>query len=793
MGNKRKLKRKRHNNKRAKAGLRKNKTTAKKRYKSIRSIPDMIQPPNYIISESPVKNFSQEQINKLISSVATDSTQTYNNKLQELIDIIRPIEPSSLLAHFSMYFLTNSQNHYLPDAEHILHQYHIELLQALTLQVKMEERDYKRIPIPLPDEIDKIVDLLKEITSSYNLMRLKTASDSSEKEKNEYLIIEQMRNHTVAVRNWAYPIQVINIIKELFNSVEEDIYEKIGIRISSIVDMIINVQEEIVEQINDYHSKISSVISAKTIPEAIDKYLSAYPHIKSTKQDLLKLASKFPSKDSYINNVFLKHSQLFIANMFTFSLEDFIRLYPENISDVDNFELILDSLSIKFGELAEYRYDILLANPVWDQPLIKVSKNNYLLPIPSLIYEFGIKMMERVIKPYKDIHKKYINNRGYILENLIEQLFLKSFPEAKIFKGSVWKEQKTDEYENDLVIIIDSYAIVVEAKSGNINDAAKRGAIKTLTREVKELLIEPSIQANRFKSLLEKNLGSKLILKTRKGTENNIDLSNVQRVITLSVTLELFVFGSNKYELYKAGLIKEKDLIVPSMTVSDLEAVLDLLDTSSEKIHYLIRREQFEKNANYFGDEHDLLSFYLKTGFNIGDSEFKEDHQLFLSGESEELSPYFLSKYGINDYTIDVKKPRPRRTRWFQTIIDHLEQRKTPGWTTMAQTLLNLSFEDQMAFEKGVNKIKRNVLNTNFHKLTNIDNMVIMLIGPHQRKDVLIGIAYKGLNKDERNDLINVHTSDILEETGNTYATVIGFDVESQHNPYSFLGLLSKG
>lgn len=757
---------------------------------AIKSINGMINLPAYIESQSPTQNLTEEQLSHLIKSLSDKNKKNYHEKLSELIEIISPIEPIYLLTQLSMLYLNTPQDEYILDAERILHQYHIEFLQALTLQIPIEKRDYKIPPVITPQEMEKIISLLRDTTESYSLMRLKEASELSDKEKNEYMVIEQMRNHTTAVRNWAYPKQVLNIVYELFEPIEEDFEKEIGLKVRNLIELILNIHEDLNIKLNEYYKKIWPFMSARSATKVVEEYLKAFSEIKSKKEDLIKLSTKLPNLNAFKNMMFA-HSQLFIRDMYIFSTEDFLKFYPTEIQNPANLIKVLDGWSYSIGELENYEYDILLSNPIWNKPLIKLEKDIYSWPIPSIFFEFAIKLMEQSIKPYKKIYKKYIKNRGPILEELIENLFNNSFPTANIYKGSVWIEEDSNkEFENDLLIIIDSYAIVVEAKSGAIHDAAKRGAVMTLAREIRELLIEPSIQAKRFHAVLEENLGKILKLKTRKGIVNNIDLSGVQRILTLGVTLELFPFGSNQFELYEAGFIEDLDIISPSMTVADLEAVFDILDTSIEKLHYLNRREQFEKNAMYSGDEHDLLSFYLKTGFNIGDTEFVKNKKLFLSGESEELSPYFLSEYGIDDYIKRVKKTSPRRTKWFQEIINHLEKRKTSGWTIMSQTLLNLSHQDQKDFEKAIIKIKKNVQNSNGNTIKNLDNLVIMKVGPDQRKDLLIGIAYKGLSKVERNNFIDSQVGSILNEFGFNLATVIGFDVEQNHQPYSILGLL---
>src|SRR3546814_16870732 len=51
--------------------------------------------------------------------------------------------------------------------------------------------------------------------------------------------------------------------------------------------------------------------------------------------------------------------------------------------------------------------------------------------------------------------------------------------------------------------------------------------------------------------------------------------------------------------------------LAPSINITDLESVFELLTREVEKVHYLSRRREFEAHMDYDGDELDLLGFYL--------------------------------------------------------------------------------------------------------------------------------------------------------------------------------------
>src|SRR6185369_7285984 len=129
---------------------------------------------------------------------------------------------------------------------------------------------------------------------------------------------------------------------------------------------------------------------------------------------------------------------------------------------------------------------------------------------------FCLEMMEAVIAPFPKLQSSYFKRRGKFLEEEIESLFLKAFPSANVYRGSIWHDDDTGkDFENDLLVLIDSYQIIVEAKSAKVSDATRRGAVLSLESDIEELMIKPSVQATRFASFLENNPGKHRLLTNR--------------------------------------------------------------------------------------------------------------------------------------------------------------------------------------------------------------------------------------------------------------------------------------
>jgi hypothetical protein len=381
-----------------------------------------------------------------------------------------------------------------------------------------------------------------------------------------------------------------------------------------------------------------------------------------------------------------------------------------------------------------------------------------------------------------------LKRRAKFLEQEIQSLFLKAFPSANVYRGSLWHDEVTGkDFENDLLVLIDSYQIIVEAKSAKVSDATRRGAVLSLEADIKELMIEPSIQATRFATFLQRNRGKHHLL-THGGDVNEFDNSNCFKTITLNVTLDLLAnLQARRTDLRKAGFITDNVDLGPTMSLSDLELIFDLLETRCEKIHYLARRAEFEQNARYFADESDLIAFYLDNGFSIGDSEF-DGTGLFIYGISEILDPYYMQIWTGQK----IRKPARKYTKWCQRIIDRIEREPIPRWTEIGYLLLNLGFEEQQFFEKEFLRARRSVKKTNW--VVGDHNAYVFVTGPERRRNAVAGVAYKRISKEQRNNMLEEAATAAFQHESVSTVLVIGVDMENMDRryPYDVLAVFGR-
>jgi len=238
------------------------------------------------------------------------------------------------------------------------------------------------------------------------------------------------------------------------------------------------------------------------------------------------------------------------------------------------------------------------------------------------------------------------------------------------------------------------------------------------------------------------------------------------------------MISSNLKKLIRAKVVnKTLEELAPSISITDLECVFELLPLEAEKIHYLARRREFEAHLEYEGDELDLLGFYLDNGFNIGDHEYSKELAINMGLKSKELDPYFV---GSNE-GLSIKRPELAMSKWWRDLISVISSKKKPGWIETCYVLLNTTKEDQEKFELEFKKLKSLILKGKAEKK---HNWILFISGPERRRYVIVGYPYLPVSKDERDGIMSQALDDERTQKARG-AAIIGINIQRNDYPYS--------
>lgn len=727
---------------------RKRKKKKKKRSNKKRPKPYQVIKQNLFRLENPFDNtLPFEERLQILKSFGENSTKEFEENYLELINYFKEFDQLYLCSFCAYYFTTNQEG---IDEEAIngfleFPPFYVETLQAFSL---MHQREISAKP--LHDNVEKFKKLIQDLNKNQTYGYFKLIQDiKNQDELSEIMLRTEMMVHTLAVRNWAYVSQIQTITKELAYLVENEFEEEIGFNPIDFLIIFSGLVSLTEEKLNNHRKKIFSFAKQKNYSDVVDTYNEVFNTVNKNKDDKERFWSMVGKNLRNLKGFLLMHSDLFLSDIYIFKTEE-VYIFFEGKYQKNIIKNILEKLSLSFGELSKNNKNfIFLDNPIHSKPFIKLEiEDGYFSSIMHMFDHLSLSI-ENFIWSKTNLKKQYLIKKGKYLENKIEELFRQSFPNAKIYAGSQWQNNNEDKvYENDLLIVIEDFAIIVECKSGSISSPAKRGAPERLFRTMKELVIDPSKQAIRFENFL-KNGVNKLELNTKSGKKNSIDISKTKYFIPLGITLShLGSIGCNLKKLIAAKIIDSKlEELAPSISFTDLECIFQILTSQAEKIHYLSRRREFEAHVHFNGDELDLFAFYLDNGFNIGDAEYDGLNHFELTGKSKELDPYFIGK----NRCVQVKKPLLKKTKYWQDLLNKIGIR-SKNWLINSYILLNLPEADQVNYEKNLEILKNRILKGKVKKKY---NYMLMKVGPERRRYTLAAFPYKDIDKEARDNLIN--------------------------------------
>lgn len=766
----------------------KRKTLAKKRRKAI-----LERRGNKIKPWEPVKmklfevpnifrnDVSREERLNVMKEIGKKAKEKFNIKYPSIQKWFKDYDALYILSFCAFYFLPYLEGTD-PEADgtrEIFHHY-IELMQAFSLG---QERNFS--PKPLMKNAEVLKSDLKEIGDSMRLRDLNLPEDcKTDEDIRRFYLRTKMMAQTTAIRNWAYPDQMKRVTYDLSRLMKDE-YERLsGVELERVIVMLLKLADRSEDLLNEHINKLRLFSKQSNCKEMCKSYHDVFPETTEMKDDEIdNLWDRVGHKLKQLAGILICHADLRLENIYTFSLNEAVAFYGD-ISKKDKIKDLLDKLSYKFGDLRDHNKEyFILDNPVHRRPFINLGEEKYYSAVFGIFPHLALDFLEDLIAENESLRKKYCDEiKPRYLEDEIERLFTLHFPSAQVYRGSQWIDPVSNiPYENDLIVLIDTFALIVEAKSGYIAPLAKRGAPHKLLETLRELIERPSEQAHRFMAYLINNKKTH-IFKNKRGQENIVDSSKINYYIPLGITLaQLGSISSNLKVIIEAGVTRKSigDL-APSISLTDIEVIFDLLPFEAEKVHYFARRREIEDHLNYEGDEIDLLSFYLDNGFNIGDTEYDGKVGLFILGKSKELDPYFNAiSQGVN-----IPKPELNLTTWWKDILKQLYVRKPQNWVETSFILLNSTKEDQENFIRALEKLKHRIRSGSVEKK---HNWVNFLSGPARRRYSIVGYPYAIENREERNNMMaSILTSE--SKNGIRGAVVIGININRLDYPYSVLG-----
>lgn len=659
-----------------------------------------LSPINHPLADIPFK----ERV-KAFVDFGKDQGEKFPESIEKLQAVIRksgPIGTLSVLAYYGVTSGVTDAGEFSQILGDKVLPAHIELMQALYLQVPVSEISTKP---PVPNIIQEAFDGVIEASSQFHAKRFTQISKATDnKDRARLAVQESIRSATQMLRNWGYYESVKAIAVELMVPLEGRFETVHGFKSSDLVKIFDQLGVDWQTRASEHFGKVKEIFRAKTIPEVATEYFKAFPDMDGTPEEFVQLMRDRSARLQDVRFMLLAHSDLRLADLFlvdTGSLAGRIGLRAEAV------EKALKRLSIDLGGLVGTKIEhYFMANPIWTRPVIGLGEGQYYCPLPQTFFSFWFDVILSLVAENKALLDAYDKRRSDFLEDRVSQIFQKAFPGGTVTKNFKWKSADgSQEFESDLIVSVDSFLLLVEAKSGRVASESRRGAPDNLGQDVNALLVEPSRQSQRLADAIASAKCATPGMDAF-GKSFPCDLNKVHRVIRLSVTLEEMGFLQSRVNgLKDAGYVPESLVVAPSVSVADLEVVFDILESVPAKLHYWVRRSELEGLADYMADELDLLGTYLKSGLSLGGAEEGGGITMFLAGESKEIDEY----YEANRVGIARPKPTLKLTDWWKAMLQRLEAIKPDRWTELVVILLCASYDQQVEIERRVKGVVADV------------------------------------------------------------------------------------
>lgn len=704
-------------------------------------------------------SYVEALVERRLERMETAANLGYADVLKRLESGLADVDAIQFLSAFCYSTQLHSQHDAgeWEEADHI-GQFHNEIAQAVLLRrssfvggpVTPIHLHMAREALLDLTHLDPIEDARPEETAEAQLVERQRALDS-------------VRADWSIVRNWAVPSAVEKLVRDTWKPLDDDVEALLGLRVEHVLRWLFAIAEEVERRLLAHHRRVGPVVHARTGSEALRRLVSAFPTLPH-ESDFADRAQEI--RQSRGDELAVRLHVLASRNLpsaISLSLTELVGLYPSKV-DPTRIAQAMRRLSLGAGDLAGLSPEELHhSNPVQIKPFIRLDDGGFALAVVPIIQSFAVQIVETLLEPYPEMMARYFKQRGRYLQRRAEELLTHAFPHAEVFANARFRPAgAVSDYENDLMVVLDDTALLVELKANRVRAAARRGAPGSVEDTIENLIIDPAEQALRFENYLRANRPRPQI-QIADGPRR-VDLRRVDRFLSLTVTYEHLGLWAHPLPLKKAGLIPVGPPVSRPFLLTDLAEMLDLLPSEATRLDFLERRDWIDRNVYWVGDDFDLLSLYLRTHLRVDAPE--PNTVMVLTHHAVELQPYFLAR----ERDWPIRKPRVAMSPLWAGILQKIEEAAIEGWLEPCRILLAISPDSQRSLGREVARLVR--------RIERLDSLgELMIVQPQAYSPTIIcAFAYLPRFENEHLAIVSRRIQEILQSpAGPSRALALGF------------------
>lgn len=618
----------------------------------------------------------------------------FQRTLEIIMTFLRVRQPLAVLARSALQQIIESDLYHqkkTPSAHGRLEQGEVEILQALILT---QTQRFRNVPTS-PKNFSRLWILLDRHIGSF--VRKHPPVDEVGSAAN--YVVTKARIHTIYYRNHFhgkdYEINLLSILSKI-DAISENEMEY---KLSDAYRMLVRIINIVSDRMDVYKRRVGCLLSSKNRHEVIDS-ISFFSSLSPLASRLWEWGGhRFVDLES-LRMAGFQMSEMSSSWIFTLSAELLEAEFPDRLLK------ILPNLSIRCGELSTMNLEhIYMNNPVWRRPFIALEDGAIFAPLAQLAISFPFAIIEALIAGKSKVEKAYNDARSEYLEETIAAIMRRALPSAEVYRGVVWTDPVSGTpYENDVVVLIGNTIFLLEAKSGRLADATRRGGILSLKKNFKALFVEPGEQAWRLENYIESYRERAVLRVKSTGAKINLHLDRKKIVFRFSICMEHFSsITSARHYLKELGLINADDAWAPVLGIGELQQIEKLLDTEISFYHYLTRRATIESLIDFEGDEQDLLSMYLTNGFFM-DLPKLDGHRIFFKDADLPVRKHSEPRLDRTEFKVHFAKLSPMWLSSLQYCYRNTEMRHR---FDVIHTVLNQQPDGLREMERRIRRWRR--------------------------------------------------------------------------------------
>ncbi len=564
------------------------------------------------------------------------SQEEIKNKINILLDIVKQYSPLTILKRcyeeIIHCYLISENRSASPDFEVL--QNILPYLQSITYAVKLNDNPKERIE---EDIFQNLIKTVKEIYMSTNILLMFDENKHTNNTIDELQL--KARLEWLNVKGKRYRCYELTHLQELLQPHNEIFIKTFEMSVASFVENLKNVEYSI---IRGYFEAWEILGEAQ---QEFCKNTDSNPTY--TIEQLLSLQAD----DDKINNAFAK-----ICGYDLFDL---------NVS-ASFSEKLLEKLSCGVGKDESFgngknAYIPIKKLPVIEKPFLKYLGKYYCFEIQSL-YDNLYRNIERIIlEENPSYQNKWNKIQGKTCQNITVNLFKNILPKATYLENNYYLSQD-NWIENDLLIIYDKVAIIVEIKGGKFKTKSPITDYINYKQSIIKLLEEPINQASRIETLLEKDSEITFYNSNKNQNDNNIKYvlkqSKIEKVFLCSISLDNFnIIANNIPMLKKNGFNMPHNVPIWGLSIDELRVYAHLFEQESLTfLHFLQKRAKASSSPEIdLNDELDHLALYF---------EFND----YIQHTKELMNEKNITNITYFDYTKDIDDYFIKQERYYQEV-----------------------------------------------------------------------------------------------------------------------------